>query len=262
MFWRCRDATRIAARLLSTSTSHRSVAHIDGSPVLIHNLAKFYYDARPIEAIGSRDTGSLGDLTGFRVWEAAPQLIRYLDAHRAVVRERTVLELGAGTGSVGLSAAALGATRVVLSDADSTVTLEGANGWEERSRLASLAENAKLNGERAAAVSVTPLRWGNGEHIAELCASWPEGFETILGSDLLYSPRNYDALEVTIRALAAANVTIVLSFPIRHGEEESFIERLAEGEGLELIERDEPTDAAPPAGQTIRIVELSRTTAR
>ena len=35
--------------------------------------------------------------------------------------------------------AALGAEHVVLSDADSTVTLEGPTGWEERGRLASLA---------------------------------------------------------------------------------------------------------------------------
>ena len=58
-----------------------------------------------------------GDLTGVRVWEAAPPLIEYISCHRAqLLAGRSVLELGAGTGAVGLAAAAFGARQVVLSD--------------------------------------------------------------------------------------------------------------------------------------------------
>ena len=131
--------------------------------VRIHNLARFYYDAVPMEAPSAKgDAGSIADLTGFRLWECAPactstratctrttsnmhtrilqptprlracasphrcapHLIAHIAAHRALVSGRSVLELGAGTGAVGLAAAACGASRVVLSDADSVVTLK------------------------------------------------------------------------------------------------------------------------------------------
>ena len=57
---------RVIARHLATS--QRAVAHIDGQPVLINNLAKLYYDAVATPAALEH---SEGDLTGFRVWEAA-----------------------------------------------------------------------------------------------------------------------------------------------------------------------------------------------
>jgi len=218
-------------RRLTTASSaprQRTVARIDGNPVLINNLASFYYNARPLEDPGgSRNAGQIADLTGFRVWESGPRLISYIDRHRStLIQNRTVLELGAGMGAVGLAAAALYAKHVVLSDADSVATLAGEHGWEERGRLATLADNAKLNGERAAAVSVEALSWGDPVHLCDLSARWPDGFETILASDCLYSPRNYDALEATILSLAAADAVVVLSYPVRHGEEHTFIERL------------------------------------
>ena len=147
---------------------------------------------------------------------------------------------------------------MVLSDADSTATLNGEHGWEERSRLASLADNIELNGERATAVSVAPLRWGDESHIADLRSQWPLGFSTIVASDILYSPRFYDALEATIRALAAADAMVVLSYPRRNGEEHTFFTRLAPT--FELIRP--PTDAGAGSGgissESLEVVELRR----
>ena len=74
-------------------------------------------------------------------------------------------------------------------------------------------------------MSVEALRWGEDEHIASLCARWPLGFETIVASDVLYSPRMYAALATTINALAARDSIIVLSYPERHGEEDTFIDQ-------------------------------------
>ena len=50
--------------------------------------------------------------SGFRVWDASIALVKYLEhtGHRDVVGKR-VLELGAGTGVVGLATALLGASR-------------------------------------------------------------------------------------------------------------------------------------------------------
>ena len=43
-------------------------------------------------------------------------MIRFLQRHPGVVREYNVVEVGAGTGAVGLTAAQLGAARVLLTD--------------------------------------------------------------------------------------------------------------------------------------------------
>jgi predicted nicotinamide N-methyase len=225
------------------ATAQRAVAHIDGTPVLINNLAKLYYDAVATPAALEH---SEGDLTGFRVWESAPHLIHFLEEHRPLVQARTVIELGAGTGAVGLSAAALGAKLVVLSDSDSTVTLQGVDGLEEHSRLAMLRDNAQLNGTRAA----THL-----EALATLC---PGGFETIIASDVLYSPRHYDELATTIDALAAraADTRVILSYPVRHGEEHTFAHRLP---AFEVVTRETVGDENSPvedSSSPLRILEL------
>ena len=280
---------RIARRRIAARAAQRAVAQIDGQPVLIHNTARHYYDSIELAAGATRSgsgIGEVGDVTGFRVWESAPLAIAHLERRRAsIVCGRSVIELGAGTGAVGLSAAALGAKHVVLSDADSVVTLAAGRPGEreERSRLESLAENARLNGERAAAVSVAPCRWGDAAHLADLAGRWPEGFDTVVASDVLYSPRSYAALGATIRALAGADATVVLAFPERHGGEARrgataravgpleraplrsraptqarFVEGLAPAFALVDSEAAGEGAAAAAGGARLRVVELRR----
>lgn len=197
--------------------------HADGAPVLVN-------ESHALEPVGPRRGSTSGDLTGLRMWESAPYLIRYLRRHQYLVANRSVLDVGAGTGAVGLAAAAFGAGHVVLSDADSTATLATSTGWEERRTLQTLADNVALNAERCPAVSVSALEWGNLAHIAALRNAWPGGFDTILASDVLYYDPDdtYDKLALTLRALVSSSVdaTIVLSYRVRHGAEHTFLERL------------------------------------
>ena len=214
------------------------VAVADGWPILVqeHHARETLGGERGPPTANSFHGGT--DLTGVRVWEAAPDLIQYIDIHRSRLLEgRSVLDLGSGTGAVGLSAAAFGARHVVLSDMDSKATFATENGWEERTTLATLAENAALNGSRAAAVSVAELRWGDAAQIAELHAQW-RGFDTIMASDVLYYlPATYSALAQTIRALAAADGVVVLSYRVRHGNEHGFVD---------LLTAASEADGAPP----------------
>ena len=64
------------------------------------------------------DTTRTGDLAsvGGTVWPAAATLCTWMRAHAEDVEGASVLELGSGTGACGLYAAALGASRVVLTD--------------------------------------------------------------------------------------------------------------------------------------------------
>merc|ERR1712117_1014288 len=54
--------------------------------------------------------------TGVVVWDAAIVLAKYLQTVQGQLQGRSVIELGSGTGVVGLSAAALGASPVLLTD--------------------------------------------------------------------------------------------------------------------------------------------------
>lgn len=59
---------------------------------------------------------TLSDGTGFERWAAPETLCRTLARHPALVRGRRVVELGAGVGTCGLLAGALGAAAVALTD--------------------------------------------------------------------------------------------------------------------------------------------------
>ena len=204
------------------------VAVIEGTQVLVsENVARESHIATP----GTFQQQS-GDLTGLRVWEAAPYLIRHMERNPECIRGKAVIDLGSGTGAVGLSAAAIGAEHVVLSDADSAATISTDLGWQERSTLETLALNVALNSAHVqAAVGVEALCWGDSSQIAALLQRHPRGFSAVLLSDLLYykPEETYDTLAATIRALAAADARVILSYRVRHGMEHTFVDLLTKG---------------------------------
>jgi Lysine methyltransferase len=69
--------------------------------------------------------GSLG--TGLTVWDGAILLTKFLEQEPAVVKDKSVLEFGSGTGLVGIAACILGATRVIMTDLPYALPLMQAN---------------------------------------------------------------------------------------------------------------------------------------
>ena len=127
-------------------------------------------------------------------------------------------------------------------------------------RLQNADNVTQLNGWATDTVSVAELRWGDGGHIAAMREAWPHGFDTIVASDLLYYPPDtYGALAETIRAVAAAHASVVLSYRVRHGHEHTFVDLLRDGGTFECTLRgaaDEASLSAP--SHATRVVELSR----
>ncbi|KAF9127642.1 hypothetical protein BGW39_005708 [Mortierella sp. 14UC] len=92
--------------------------------------------------------------TAKSVWDCSIVLGKYLEALSNKTpgfwKDKRVLELGAGQGIVSLSAAALGAERVIMTDIDSAVS--------------ALQRGVRLNGFEAPQVQVTALDWTNRSH--------------------------------------------------------------------------------------------------
>ncbi|KXT06942.1 hypothetical protein AC578_7101 [Pseudocercospora eumusae] len=120
-------------------------------------------------------SGSL--TTGFRTWEAALHLGSYLLSRRGQshVRNKSVLELGAGTGFLAILAAKhLGAKHVTTTDGDESV-------------VEALKENLFLNGlDYDQKVITSVLRWGHGlkgTWVEEDCEEWP--YDVVIGADIV-----------------------------------------------------------------------------
>ncbi|ETO70839.1 hypothetical protein F442_12531 [Phytophthora nicotianae P10297] len=80
---------------------------------------KFVIDGRVVH-IG--EIGNSGKGTGLTTWDGSVVLAKYLEyQRRSDIAGSRVVELGAGTGLVGISAALLGARQVILSDLDYVV---------------------------------------------------------------------------------------------------------------------------------------------
>ena len=122
------------------------------------------------------------DSTGCVVWPSAHSMCAHLCAHPELVRGKQVVELGAGTGLVGLVCAALGAT-VLLTDLAQGLPL--------------LERNMRRNGGD---VKAKELRWG-----LEAAAAATDRCDVVIGCEVIYQhdEETAAALVDTMQHLAA-----------------------------------------------------------
>ena len=132
---------------------------------------------KAVTLLEARSVLSSSGTTGLRTWEAALHLGSFLTtpAGTDFVKNKDVLELGAGTGFLSiLSAKHLGATRVIATDGDPGV-------------VESLDNNLFLNGlEGTQRAHSEVLKWGRsllGTTIEEEMGEHP--FDVVLGADLV-----------------------------------------------------------------------------
>ena len=149
---------------------------------------------RQFEGAGPRATRPYrADGTGLKVWPTALPLLAHLRARLPETllgsgRPLRVLELGSGCGLLGLGlAAASENVKVLLTDP--AVDLEDGNSLEWLSQ--NVERNREVVGDRA---SVAKLVWGNVADVEAVRQSHSDGFYLVVGSDLLYEPRQHDAL--------------------------------------------------------------------
>ena len=142
-----------------------------------------------------------GTRVGDRVWPAAGSLCAYVERHAAVAG-KNVLELGCGTGAVGIFAAASGAAHVEMTD--------GAN--VELAR-----RNALVNRRHTCDIAVNEYWWGGFFEPAAGCV------DVVLGSDVTYDSDAHEPLLDALEELLAGGATALLAH--QHRRLQSVLDR-------------------------------------
>jgi predicted nicotinamide N-methyase len=181
-------------------------------------------EGRDVRLLGPRDTEALLDEEAFareeflpywaELWPSGVALARALA--RRSLRGRRVLELGCGLGLPAL-AAALAGGRVLATD------------WAPEA-VAMAAANAARNG---VPLETVVFRWD--ERPERLGPPWP----LVLGSDLLYEPRNAGQLLALLPRVTAPGGEVWFADPGR-APATSFLERASTTWRLDTIPHDGP----------------------
>ncbi|KAM6258981.1 protein N-lysine methyltransferase METTL21A isoform 2-T2 [Spheniscus humboldti] len=135
------------------------------------------------------------------VWDAAVVLCAYLEMGGIDLRDRSVIELGAGTGLLGIVATLL----------------------DRAAALEFLESNVQANlpSELRPRAVVKELTWGK-----DLGNFPPGAFDFILGADIVYLEETFAELLQTLEYLCSEQTVILLSCRIRYERDHKFLKML------------------------------------
>ncbi|KAM9859399.1 EEF1A lysine methyltransferase 3-like [Aulostomus maculatus] len=158
------------------------------------------------------------------VWEAALHLCGFFEEQCVEVRGRRVIELGAGTGVVGIVAARLGAA-VTLTDLPVVLSQLQAN----------VSANMPASGWPSAPPTVLPLSWGE-DHM-----NFSSDWDLVLCADIVYLPETYPLLVQTLAHLCESGAVAYLSSKMRkeHRTPSFYEEHLPSRFNVELLHHDD-----------------------
>mmetsp|Transcript_20165 Transcript_20165/g.43807 ORF Transcript_20165/g.43807 Transcript_20165/m.43807 type:complete len:242 (-) Transcript_20165:217-942(-) len=157
----------------------------------VYEIHKYNFDVENENAtITLREQSDYDVSTGMSVWKGSEILCQYLTKHPDLIREKRILELGAGVGLCGIvSAKVIGASYVLLTDGDHMV-------------LRNLRYNVELN-ELGTKVSCPQLIWGKTK--AKVFEKEHGKQDVILATDCVYVTKSVRPLFETIAELLAPN---------------------------------------------------------
>lgn len=151
-----------------------------------------------------------GATIGSHCWPAAVSLAALVSGG-SLVSGKLCVELGAGTGLVGLAAGLAGARRVVLTDLEEN--------------LDTLRENISLCGATAN-VEARELSWGCAAHAESVTSSLPGHVDVVLAAEVCYDKRHFGALQSTILKVCSPDTLLLLGYLTRSEDEEAFFDWL------------------------------------
>ncbi|XP_043107477.1 EEF1A lysine methyltransferase 3-like [Puntigrus tetrazona] len=157
------------------------------------------------------------------VWDSALHLCQYFESESLDLRGTRVIELGGGTGLVGIVAARLGA-HVTITDLPSAVSQIERN----------IAGNVPLSGWPSGAPAVSALSWGLDHR------RFSSGWDFVLGADIVYLPESFPLLVDTLAHLSRDGAVVFLASAMRreHGAQDFYDRVLPQAFSVELVQRD------------------------
>jgi len=184
-----------------------------------------------------------GSRVGCTVWDAAIVVCKYFELmerkSRGFLAGKRVIELGAGTGILGLAAALLGA-KVTLTDIPLMIEI--------------LNQNIMLNRRVIVTSNITTKVLSWGEDISE----FNPPVDYIIGSDLMYDDDYVEALVDTICSLSDRNTQIYLGYETRQMNAESKFMSYAT-QHLDVIEIISAKDLDPSFSELfINILKMAK----
>ncbi|KAG9135574.1 hypothetical protein Leryth_002307 [Lithospermum erythrorhizon] len=195
----------------------------------------------------------------FKLWPVANTLVNLLDSYGSKPDSMTpffnllnncgdkrplrILELGSGTGIVGIVAAAALGANVIVTDLPHV--------------LPNMAYNIDLNVEVLKAhggnVEAAPLRWGEIEDMETI----GRDFDMILASDVVYHDHLYEPLLETLRYFllrGEKKIVFVMSHVKRWKKESSFFKKANKLFHTEVIHNDVPSNGSRVGALVYRFV--------
>ncbi|KAF2987446.1 hypothetical protein EK904_002485, partial [Melospiza melodia maxima] len=151
-------------------------------------------------------------------------LCAYLEMEGIDLRDRSVIELGAGTGLLGIVVTLLGA-RVTITDRAAALEFLESN------------VQANLPPELHPRAVVKELTWGK-----DLDNFSPGAFDLILGADIVYLEETFAELLQTLEHLCSERTVILLSCRIRYERDLKFLRMLRERFSVSEVHYDSSKD--------------------
>ncbi|NXQ37694.1 MT21A methyltransferase, partial [Catharus fuscescens] len=197
--------------------------------------ATFHFASRTIRL--QQDWRRLG--VAAVVWDAAVVLCAYLEMGGIDLRDRSVIELGAGTGLLGIVVTLLGAkepagVRALYPPCCARVTIT-----DRAAALEFLESNVQANlpPELRPRAVVKELTWGK-----DLDNFPPGAFDFILGADIVYLEETFAELLQTLEHLCSERTVILLSCRIRYERDLRFLKMLRERFSVSEVHYDSSKD--------------------
>ncbi|KAE8709523.1 pyridine nucleotide-disulfide oxidoreductase domain-containing protein 2-like isoform X1 [Hibiscus syriacus] len=187
----------------------------------------------------------------FQLWPAATTLVALLDDHLSHLRESPlastltalsngggngrklkILELGSGTGLVGIAAAVTLGANVTVTDLPHVIP-----------NLRFNAEaNADVVAQRGGTVDVAPLRWGEDDDMEVIGRE----FDLVLASDVVYHDHLFEPLIQTLRFLLNGDrrKVFVMAHLRRWKKDSTFFKKSKKLFDVEVLHTDPPKEGS------------------
>ena len=176
-----------------------------GAPGPIRSAENVEFEYLPGKLLRIQQTRNLGSATGWLVWPVSAHLCQYVLMNANVFRQKRILELGSGTGLVGLICNIVEVSNVVMTDMEECLPICQANYILNSDSL-----NPNCN------LCVEPLLWGDRDRCTDILQKHGP-FDFLIGADIVYHQAGevLSALVESIIALSGSNTVFILAYEYR-----------------------------------------------